>query len=380
MLPTLQVTIWSDPRERPQDFVEATFLHSDLSFGTAAHGGFQDCSFTIPVSGWNSVRWYRSYVGHHVKILDHLGRTVYEGRISDTESTSDGVKVNALGYISHATEIISGIAYPISTPTTASQIISDTVELSSVWNKDKSMIQPTITDITPQDFTVDKKLQDAIEQAVKYGNDDILYPRPMYFAIWEGRRAYFYEEPLHLGETNWRVYMKDFASSSGLSLSRSRSGVYNKIQAIFDDPYVSGRFTAWAEDLDSQKLFGVRMATINAGSCVEEIATLVRDLALKSYAYPQQNSTFGISSRVYTAGGVADYPYMVRAGQVIQVMDYDPSASNMMLGSTGADATRAFILSTSYNASSNELSLELGTRNSSLDLLMARLGMSASLR
>ena len=72
------------------------------------------------------------------------------------------------------------------------------------------------------------------------------------------------------------------------------------------------------------------------------------------------------------------YPWLVRAGSLIQVMDYDPSVAQLVGGSSGLDSATMFISRTSYNADSNTIDLELGRRNVVLDLIMARLGYNGS--
>ena len=209
-------------------------------------GGFGDASFTIPVSGWNAVRWYRSYLGFHVVIFDHLGRRVYEGSIEDAEASADGVNITCLGYYSHAKELTHGMIYLAGDNVTPTQVIRDTVDIAyntdKLWQNDYSMIQKLTISLGAQDFTGGKKLQDAIDAAVKFGNG-ALHPRPMYFALWDHRRAYFYEEPDVTAPPNWRVKMSDFSSSQGLSLSRTRANVWNKIQVVYDDPDIGTAFT-----------------------------------------------------------------------------------------------------------------------------------------
>lgn len=373
----LTATVWSDPRERPQDFVDATRSVTDLSFDTSAMGGFGDATFSIRVSGWNAVRWYRSYLGFHVVVFDKYGRRVYEGRIEDADATQDGVSVVCLGYFSHAKELTHGMVYQAGFMLTPTQLVADTVDIAfntqGTWAGDYSMLQKFSHNISPQDFSGDRKLSDAIEVATKFGNDGVI-PRPVYFAVWDHRRAYFYEEPALTSEPDWRVYKRDFSSSGGLSLSRSRSSVWNKIQVIYDDPLIGQTFTAWAENKDSQRLYGIKEGTLNIGSSLPGLAAVIRDLAINSYAFPTQSSEVGISGRVYTAGGRAELPYMVRAGTLLQVMDYDPSVAQLVGGSTGVDASIMFISGTSYSLESNEVTLEIGTGNVALDILMARLG------
>ena len=65
------------------------------------------------------------------------------------------------------------------------------------------------------------------------------------------------------------------------------------------------------------------------------------------------------------------------AGQLIRVADYDPTVAQLVGGQGGEDASVAFINRTRYQAESNSVEIELGTKNVALDILMARLGMSS---
>jgi hypothetical protein len=126
----LTIALWSSASESRSTFVDATTKHQDLSFSTLAHGGFGDASFTIPVSGWNAVRWYRSYLGFHVVIFDQFGRRIYEGKIEDTQAGADGVQVTCLGYFSHAKELTHGMIYLAGDNLTPTQLVQDTVDIA----------------------------------------------------------------------------------------------------------------------------------------------------------------------------------------------------------------------------------------------------------
>jgi hypothetical protein len=372
----LTVTIWNSPAELPANFVEATTKFTGLSFSTQAQGGFTDASFAVKASGWNAVKWYREYLGFHVVIFDHLGRRVYEGSIEDAEADSEGVTITCLGYHAAVDELLHGVIYPIGTPATPTNLIEDVVDIASaysVWSPDKSMVSKLTHDISPQDFSGEKKLADAIAEATKFG-DNGLNPRPVYLAVWDHRRAYLYVEPSLVGKPTWLVYMKDFASAQGLGLSRSRSTVWNRIQVVYDDPLIGTTFTDFAEDKDSQRKFRIREGTVNIGQSLEGVAEVVRDLAIKAYASPEQTSSIEISNRVYSYAGAPDYPYMIRAGSLIKIMDYDPSVAQQVAGTSGQDTSVALISRTTYNAESNTISIELGRKSMSLDLFMAKLG------
>ena len=143
---------------------------------------------------------------------------------------------------------------------------------------------------------------------------------------------------------------------------------------IYDDPDIGQTFTDWAENKDSQRLYGVKEGTLNIGQSLPGLAEVIRDLAINSYAFPTQSSQLGISGKVFTPAGRPEHPYMVRAGGLVQVMDYDPSVAQLIGGSTGSDASVMVISRTSYDADSNSLTMEMGSGNVALDILMARLG------
>jgi len=372
----ISVSLWKTYSENPADFRESTNHISGLNFETLLPGGFGAASFKVGVGGWNSVRWYRDFVGNHVVFFDHLGRRLYEGRIANTDADTSGVSVSVAGYYAHATDLTHGMIYPASTPKSISDIIEDTVDLADQWSSDKSMIKKTVTDVTPQDFTGEKKLKDAIEAVLKTGDDGV-DPVPLHFAIWENRRAYLFPEPRVTDQPSWQVSTKDFVGDTGLSLSRSRDELFNKIQILYDDPQIGQTFTDWFEDPVSQGLFGIREGSMNIGASIEDIANLIGELAIKAYAYPVQSSTVGVSGMINTLAGAREYPYMVRAGSLVRITDYDATVAQLVLGQGGYDATTTVVTRTRYDADSNKLDLEFGSTRLSLDILMARLGMSS---
>lgn len=374
----LLIAIWKTYNENPAEFKEMTTRFSGLSFGTVLHGGFGAANFTVEVGGYNAIRWYRDYVGHHVVVFDHYGRRLYEGRIESTNADAKGVKVACAGYYAHAMDLVHGIIYPLGVPASISDIINDTIDLSDQWRKDHSRIKTTVTDITPQDFTGEQKLRDAIEAVTKFGDDGIT-PIPIFFAIWEHRQPYLFAQPSIVDdEPDWQVFVKDFGSGSGVTLSRTRRKLYNKIQILYDDPDIGPTFTDWEEDVVSQGLFGVREGSLNIGPALPGIAETMADLAINSYSKPTQSSKLAISGRVYTQAGAPDLPYMIRAGQLIRVNDYDPTVAQVVSGESGQDAAVAFINRTNYSADKNTMQLDLGKKNVALDLLMARLGMGSA--
>ncbi len=374
------ITVWTTFNESggQGDPLEQVRRFSNLRFGTIINGGYAEAQFVVETSSWKASQWYQNRLGFHIVIFDALGRRVYEGRIESISFVIDkGIQVSCMGYYTHAQDLTHGIIYPIGTPTTISDIIEDTIDLSDQWWKNKSQIEQTTIDITPQDFTGEQKLIDAIEECLKYGNDATI-PKPMYFAIWEHRQPYLFSEPELSRFPDWQVYLKDLKSSQALSLSRSKENLYNRIQVLYDDPDIGPAFTAWKENFVSQGLFGIREGSLNIGEATPGVAGVIGDLAIQNYAYPEQSSLLRISGIVRDRQSNIELPYMIRAGELLRINDFDPSVAQSTVSESGLDASMAVVRKTDYNTETNTISVTLGKRNIIMDVLLARIGKSAA--
>ena len=368
----LIATVYSDPNETSITY--SSERAKGLSFGTQLPGGFDSCQFSIPVSGWQAVRLYRLLLSKHLVVYDTWGRRVYEGRIEDVAVSKDGVEVEALGYYSNADDLTAWTVYPVGNTKTVRDIIIDAVDLSSLWREDFSRIQANTQTIGPQEFTKETKISDMINKALTFGSDSIAIRR-MHFAIWENRIAHYYAEPSpDGGNYDWSVRIDSVTSDYSMSMSRKK--VFNRQQAIYDDPYIGTSFTDWQDDLGSQKIFGIREGTINVGSAMEEVADLALSFSLRASAQPEQSTRFTISGTTKSKYGYMDALYMIRAGQLLRIDDFDPSGIDLLTGSSGSDTAVAVITRTDYNAQENTLQVDLGFNNIAMDLLMARLGLS----
>lgn len=369
------LTVWNSYNELSSDFLYVTEDINGLSFSTLLPGGFGACSFSLATNYSTTVKWYREYIGKHLVLFDTYGRRVYEGRIASVNMDDTGVSVEVEGYYAHAWDLTHGLIYPVTTPTTSSDVIIDTVNLSTEWQHEDFGITPTLIDITPLDFTGEAKLGDAIDEVLKYGSSDLV-PRPLHFAIWDKRIPYLFVEPDDTAQPDWIILRRMLVNTNGLILNRSRKDIYNKIQILYDDPYIGATFTDWYEDTDSQLIYGVREGSMNIGQSLADIADLVGQLAIRSYAYPKQSATVGVRGKISKLLGSEEYLYMVRAGQTVRFNDMDPTVSQLLMGNNGAQYQTQFIYQTTFKADTNELELDLNRRNISLDLMMARLGMS----
>lgn len=346
-----------------------------FSFETMLPGGFGVASFSVVLTRIEALKWYNDYLGKFITIYDEIGRIVYEGIVENIDIKNNTVGVSCVGPYSLANDINQGIIYPISTPKSISAIIIDCVDLVVDWNSyDYIKISTTTTDVTPQDFTGDAKVADAIAEVLRYGSDDVV-PRPMHFAVWDDLKPHLFAEPLH---TNIDMLVESaYISGGGGDLSVSRSKIYNKIQVVFDDPYIGQTFTGWYENTISQKKFGIREGTVNIGASNSTVADVVGQLSIAHYAYPQPIISISVSGSGVKELRQVELPaYLVRAGKNIRVIDYDGVLDNAIY-SGFYDNANPFITRTSYAAETDTVTLEFGSDNFYLDILMTRLGLSS---
>jgi hypothetical protein len=359
--------------------METIYNPVNFQFETLINGGFGNASFKVPSFQQKSHKMFSSYVGYHVVAFDCYGRRVYEGRIDTIDLDTDGVSVSCIGYYGHASDLTFGMIYDGSVAKSATAIIKDIIDLADdVWWNDKSQLEESNLDITPQDFTGESKLADAIEEALKYGGDpgNNNDPRPLHFQIWEQRRPFLVHEKQITDNPDWFIALHDLAGGASISLSRSRSEVYNKIQILYDDEVIGATFTDWFEDTASQLKYGVREGSINIGQSNDTIANIVGALAIKAYAEPEQTTRIVVQGKPLSFGGISDFPYMLRAGDFITISDniysvgYTSAQISAMLSS-------GIVARTAYNLDNNQLDIEFGKRSVAMDILLARIGVSS---
>jgi hypothetical protein len=359
------------------EVVESTDNVISLSFETVLPGGFGSASFVLLEEYRVLYNWYTKHLGKSVVFYSPIGETLYEGRIETMDLTATDLRVSCVGWYAAANDLTNGLIYPISTAKSASDIIIDAIDLVTDWNDyNYAEILDLSTDITPQDFTGDVKISESIEECLKYG-DDSTPPQELHFAIWENKVPFLFIEPYPWEDPRWFVKLQNFVDLKGYSTSRSKANVYNKIQVLYDDPDIGKTFTAWAEDTDSQSVFGVREGTINIGQSQSGVAIVVRDIAIETFAYPRQSSRLSIGGLARTFLGIEKPIYYIRAGDQLRVSDFEAVPEGFVQSSTGWDVASAFITRTRYNADSGVLQLDLGTSKKNMDILMVRLGISA---
>lgn len=356
-------------------FIGAHYV-PEFSFDTEIDGGYGAGTFFIATKYFENVALYRRYFNKILVLYSDYGDRIYEGRVEDVSITMTGVKIQTLGLYSHANDLLHGLVYPTSTPTSISEVIEDTIDLADLWSTDKYFVHQTTTDITPLDFTGEAKLRDAIVEVIKFGSDDVP-PRPLHFQVWNNAICHLVAEPSLEQKTADVIIKTDFRRFGDVQATLSRSNIFNKIQAIYDDPVVGQDFTSFYEDADSQLKYGIREGTINVGQVPASIAGLVAELALEAYKYPEQATS--ISLPVYSSWSTRSrLPiYYVKAGDLIRIDDVDPSVSELIGGSFGSEGSALTVVQkTSYSYPQDTMTITPGARNQTFDILLAQLGIS----
>lgn len=374
-------SIWTTETELSTELVLSTQRVQGLKFDSRLNGGFGTASFSVAYPRLEASQMYRTLIGNHLVIFDWLGDVVWEGRINDTEVSGNSIKLKAYGYYASSSQT-AGPSVFLSTDT-ARDIIEFMVDLATDWRDDFSYLgEDDLVEVGPLEFERTDKIYDAITEVTKYGYLDTLNTvarrRPLYFAIWEQRKAYLFPEPDPAGEDpKWIFSMEDFKDGEQLKLSLSLSNIKNKIWVAYNDQYLDGVSTLDAvEELNSQGLFGVREGTMSLGNVKLETAEIVRDLLIKYNAFPKMKATTSIIGNPKTPSGMVWPLHKVRAGDMIMINDFDGSIAQLTDGSAGQTAMYAFVSKASYNADAHSLMVTLGSAQETIDLLLNRLGVS----
>jgi hypothetical protein len=363
-------------------------MYRNLRFGTALHGGFANSTFDILTDPKRAMGIYRYYMDFHVVIQDGRGRRLYEGSIDDIAMIAGGVRIQTVGYYQRGKDKFHGVIYE---DATVSEIIKETVTLSPYWDVEGHSIVKTTTVLPYLDFSEEEKLTDVIEHITAYGFSEDGDIRALFFAIWDYRIPYLFPEPDlnsvrpseydYLDKTLniWSLFKKDMDLVSGGSFSRSAKDVKNRIWIGYDDPLIGPTRTDVFEDIASQSIYGVREGVLQIGDAEPGVAEVVGELAIKRFAYPFQLEKMRVIGLVYNSGGYPEYPYMIRAGEVIQESDFDAGIAEVAsIGNAEfvMGRLKGLVTRTEYDAERNTLSIDVGTKSSSFEALMTRLGLS----
>ena len=356
-----------------------------LQFSSVLHGGFKDCSMTIPMrldQLWTSLRSEeRGWHFYHLEITeDH--RTVWEGRIMQTalDIARGTVQLNllALGYWSSLRDQY----YTNASPTAnwkASDVIKDmlTNKCPDI-NSDQGNIDANARDIQdgandqidlsetlyPQQFIVDKLGPIADSDGKEY-----------FAAVWENRL--FYWKPKALTQVDWHL---DLGAIARGRLVQDGMHVRNTIIPVTD-----GTLGTEASDADSQSIYPDRdlkvtvpKGLVDAGGASDDM----RDAILADRKTPKQSQGFTIDGPLYSsvaaphlgasAGALVERPkWWMRAGEVVRIRDLVPAS----VASPAFDNLRTFWLrEVLYNAINDAVTLQPDSPSRGLGGILPRLG------
>lgn len=356
----------------------ATFDVSDsVQFGTQLHGGFSDISFSLQGGKWASMLRYRGYLAKYLRLYDDYGRCLFEGEITSTTPSQDGIDVRGLGLYYKAKHELQGLIYPVGTK--VYEIVNDCIDLVPAWASHKAHIaDATFTLDSDYDFSGDVKVADALEEVLKFGYQDADF-RGVYFFLGPGRIPYLIPEP-DAGALNadWYLNLSELLGGS-TTLSLTSDQIFNKIYGRYDDGAEDSigptPIPTPAQDTMSQNLYGVRTGFIDGGKFGYDMAIAIRDAALVRYRYPRQEFQATVSGFVKNSLGANEYPYMIRAGTKAVAVD-DPMITPNFAGGVSGYSASLFIVKTTYSAKDNKLSMVFGSPDSSFEYAMTRLGFS----
>jgi hypothetical protein len=353
---------------------------TEVDFSTQLHGGFASCTMTLVGQKEKSFWRTRALLAADMALYDEYGRTVFDGIVQAVETDKFNVKVTVDGVFSRAKELLHGIIY--TTGSTVEDVVNDCVDLVPEWNHFHGFIAHSTYIVGALDFSGDKKISDAFDEVLKYGFTESDF-RPVYFAIWENRNAFLFPEP-SLNTPKWRLSLSNIlGGAEGITISRD--AIFNRIFFSYDNPdqtqtTVGTQFDPVPEENKiSQYRYLVKEGVLNAGPVGDAMGRVLAKTALGRYAYPRQVYTATVAGLVRHFSGRIEYPYMIRAGDVISVMDSDYlSVQTGLLGGLSSNSLSGLVLGTEYSGTDNTLAITFGVTET-LEIRMSRLGLTGGL-
>jgi hypothetical protein len=354
-----------------------TYPVDNGTYSTSIDGGYKTAFMEVYLPPTLARIVYSKVLGKKGVVYDELGNRVFEGKITKCEVGGKGIKMFFVGFYSQAKDLHFGLVYPTSTPTSISDVIEDVIDVGNTWDTSKAFVENTITDITPLDFTGEKKLKDAIEEVLKFGNDDSP-PKRMHFQVWDDRVCHLSSETdVDTDDPDYIAWVVP-GTNGAVATTLSIDNIFNKIQVLYDDPDLDGAdFSAWYSDLESQDLYGLVEGSYSLGESTSNLAILVAQMLLTRYAKPEQSFTLNINRQTgYIKGKGGRKEHLMRAGQVVRVDSVDTAVDFGDSDNPGRAVAQGIVFSTSYNIGSGAISITLGTKAAAFDFLMTRLGYS----
>lgn len=252
--------------------------------------------------------------------------------------------------------------------------------MSQEWN-------PLFTDyvnadflVTDRDFT-NIKVADAIEGLLKGGYSETEVT-PAFFAVYNNSIPHVIKPP-NDNDYTWYIPAESLTELAN-DTEYGIDGVFNRVWAIYSD--ISGepsKTAEAAEDLVSQRLFGVREGLLQAqeSGALYDFALQLRDISLERNKDPKQTRTVEISGPVYDRNGSAYPNYVVRAGDSVLISNStDYSVVWEMLYSDESHKTyKSFVTKTEYTAATGVLRLGFSDTDMYMESIFARIGADGGL-
>lgn len=258
-------------------------------------------------------------------------------------------------------------------------VVKDCIDMIPEWNKSYALVSRSDYWVGTRDYT-DKKVKDAIEDVMKFGYDENDL-RPIYFALFNDRIPTLFAEPQPTNYPDWLISSSSIVGGmAGITLSMD--DVANRVYSVYDSTDAGTSKTLPSEDMLSQSRYGIIEGLVNNGNNPEGLALAedLRDMALAKYKYPRQVYEFEITGFVQHQSGFYEYPYRIRAGQQILVIDSDyVTATASSMQGQAAHGLNGFVMATEYDAAAHSLRLTVGSLDASFEILMSRLGLSGGL-
>ena len=357
-----------------------------LKFGTLINGGYGNGSFSIALSNDKAQYYYTTLLGAHSVIFDYKGIRLYEGFVDDVSLKGDELQVKLVGYYALGKDTYLNFSY---TAPTISEIVSDCVDLCPTWDDALALITTTTVALPDQDYLEQEEpINTVIERLLPMGYGEGTDIRPIYFALWRQRMASLFPEPfINVRAPTWFLESRNI-TSPGVTYSRSSKDLIIKLRVAYDipekDPPEEGveygpTYTSYYQDTLSQSIYGVREGVINIGTAEDIDAEIVGELSIKKLAWPEQKQKITIEGFVRNGSGGFDYPYMIKAGDIIQNLDVELLDMGPISGAYSAFwAYQGFITKTDYDCDRNVITIDIGTKAWSLDQYIQRLGLDYS--
>lgn len=355
-------------------FVGNYDVSTTFRFNTQLNGGFAVAQMTIPMPTTQGSMLSRAVLGSIATVYDALGRYVYNGRVSKAESGAEGVKVSCVGVFEDGAKTTVPTALWLSPTTTNGEIVADCVALVPGWKGHSYYFLGAMNvPVGAQDYNDETKVNDMISSMLNVG-----------YQTWYANAAFFVIYNNQVGEivvekgNSYRDWLIPLGAKIGSSVGIK--DIYNKVYILYDDTAEDSvgptMYPTPAEDLGSQGKYGVREGVLNVGEYGLALGLDLQALAIQKYASPVAAVPVTTTGFVLNYGGSYEPSYMVRAGDLIGIIDNDESAA---LNNLRYDSTAGFVTSTSFTANNMQSKYVLSNSDNRLDYLLARLGLSGGL-